>query len=58
MTSQEIIKLLESVLQWLNNIEAQHSTNLLLDAMPNNWCGRFDIEDAIATLRKKEQEKE
>ena len=53
MTDQGIVQVLEMCWEWLDNVERQQGKNALLDAMPNDCCGRFAIYDAIEELKRR-----
>jgi hypothetical protein len=50
VSKSKALETLRLTLQWLDNVEKQHGLELLLDAMPNNWNGRFAIRELIEEI--------
>ena len=50
-----VMDALELTKQWLDNLELILGTTKLIDAMPNNFAGRYDLQKCIDKLEGKDE---
>ena len=49
---EKALEALELTLEWLDNLEQRYGLTSLLDAMPNNWAGRFAIQSLMDEIEQ------